>query len=125
VAFGELGVDVAITELDVSVLPWPGEKNGGADITDRHEFDTQMNPFADGLSAEAEAALNQRYIGLFRIFLTHSDKVTRVTFWGVNDGVSWRNNWPMRGRTDYPLLIDRDNKLKPVWQDILALEELR
>lgn len=122
VAFGELGVDVAITELDVSVLPWPGEKNGGADIMDRHAFDTQMNPFAEGLSAEAEAALNQRYIDLFRIFLANSDKVTRVTFWGVNDSVSWRNNWPMRGRTDYPLLIDRDNNLKPVWQDIIALK---
>ena len=122
VAFGELGVDVAITELDVSVLPWPGEKNGGADIMDRHAFDTQMNPFAEGLSAEAEAALNQRYIDLFRIFLANSDKVTRVTFWGVNDSVSWRNNWPMRGRTDYPLLIDRDNNLKPVWKDIIALK---
>jgi endo-1,4-beta-xylanase len=122
-AFGELGVDVAITELDVSVLPWPGEKNGGADIMDRHEFNTQMNPFADGLSAEAEAALDQRYLDLFRIFLAHSDKVTRVTFWGVNDSVSWRNNWPMRGRTDYPLLIDRENQLKPVWRDIITLKE--
>jgi len=121
VAFGALGVNVAITELDVSVLPWPGEKRGGADIMDRHAFDRQMNPYVDGLTPEAEAAFNRRYLELFRIFLAQSDVVTRVTFWGVNDGVSWRNNWPMRGRTDYPLLIDRENRLKPVWQDILAL----
>jgi len=122
-AFGELGVDVAITELDVSVLPWPGENRGGADIMDRHAFDALMNPFVDGLTPEAEAAFNRRYLGLFRIFLEHRDVVTRVTFWGVNDGMSWRNNWPMVGRTDYPLLIDRDNRLKPVWRDIVALKD--
>ncbi len=125
VAYGKLGVDVAITELDVSVLPWPGEKAGGADIMDRHEFDTMMNPFADGLTPEAEAALNRRWLELFRILLDHSDVVTRVTFWGINDGVSWRNNWPMHGRTDYPLLIDRDNRLKPVWRDIIELKNDR
>ena len=121
--YGELGLDVAITELDVSVLPWPGEKRGGADIMDRHEFEAAMNPYADGLTPEAEAAFNARYLELFRIFVAHSDVITRVTFWGVNDGASWRNDWPMAGRTDYPLLIDRDNRLKPVWADIIELVE--
>jgi endo-1,4-beta-xylanase len=116
---------VAITELDVSVLPWPGEKAGGADIMDRHEFDAMMNPFVDGLTPEAQAAFDQRYLDVFRILLDHSDVVTRVTFWGINDGVSWRNDWPMEGRTDYPLLIDRDNRLKPVWRDIIALKNAR
>jgi endo-1,4-beta-xylanase len=119
--YGKLGVDVAITELDVSVLPWPGEKRGGADIMDRHEFESEMNPYADGLTPEAEAEFNQRYLGLFGIFLKHRDVLTRVTFWGVNDGDSWRNNWPMEGRTDYPLLIDRDNKPKAIWSDIIEL----
>jgi endo-1,4-beta-xylanase len=120
-AYGDLGLDVAITELDVSVLPWPGEKRGGADIMDRHAFETSMNPYADGLSDAAEQAFNQRYLGLFRIFLDHRDVITRVTFWGLNDGTSWRNDWPMDGRTDYPLLIDRDNRLKDVWYDIIAM----
>ncbi|MEJ2275680.1 MAG: endo-1,4-beta-xylanase [Woeseiaceae bacterium] len=122
-AYGELGVDVAITELDVSVLPWPGEKAGGADITDRHEFDAMMNPYVDGLTPEAQAAFDRRYLEIFRILLENSDVVTRVTFWGINDGMSWRNGWPMEGRTDYPLLIDRDNQLKPVWQDIIAVKD--
>ena len=123
VAFGELGLDVAITELDVSVLPWPGEKQGGADIGERHDYETLMNPFVNGLSEDVEAAFRQRYIDLFRLFLKHSDKIARVTFWGLNDGMSWRNNWPMRGRTDYALLIDRDNRLKPVWKEIIALKD--
>ena len=123
VAFAELGVDVALTELDISVLPWPGEKAGGADIADRHAYEAAMNPYADGLTAAAEDALNQRWVDLFRILLRHSDKITRVTFWGINDANTWRNNWPMRGRTDYPLLLDRNNEPKPVWQDIIALME--
>jgi len=121
--YGRLGLEVAITELDVSVLPWPGEKAGGADIMDRHELAAAMDPYADGLTPEAEAAFNQRYLDLFRIFLAHRDVLTRVTFWGVNDGVSWRNNWPMTGRTDYPLLIDRNNTPKAVWADIIGLIE--
>jgi endo-1,4-beta-xylanase len=119
--FGRLNVDVAITELDVSVLPWPGEKRGGADIMDRHAFEEQMNPYAEGLSADAQAAFDERYLALFRIFIKHREVLTRVTFWGINDSVSWRNDWPMTGRTDYPLLIDRNNRLKPVWADIIAL----
>jgi endo-1,4-beta-xylanase len=31
-----------------------------------------------------------------------------VTFWGVTDADSWLNNWPVRGRTSYPLLFDRN-----------------
>jgi endo-1,4-beta-xylanase len=123
IAYGKLGLDVAITELDVSVLPWPGEKRGGADIMDRYGFEADMNPYADGLTPEAERTFNERYLDLFRIFIDHSDVITRVTFWGLNDGDSWRNDWPMTGRTDYPLLIDRSNRLKPVWNDIVDLAE--
>lgn len=44
----------------------------------------------------------------------HQDKVSRVTLWGVNVGDSWRNGWPVRGRTDDLLLFDRENKPKAV-----------
>ena len=42
------------------------------------------------------------------MFLKHHNLITRVTLWGVADQNSWRNDWPMRGRTDYPLLFDRN-----------------
>jgi endo-1,4-beta-xylanase len=45
--------------------------------------------------------------------------ISRVTLWGVNDAQSWKNNWPVRGRTDYPLLFDRKNQAKPVVQKII------
>jgi len=35
-----------------------------------------------------------------------------VTLWGVTDGDSWRNNWPVRGRTNHPLLFDRNGQAK-------------
>jgi endo-1,4-beta-xylanase len=119
VAFANLDIDVAITELDVSVLPWPGEKLGGADISDRHAYNLQMNPYANGLTADGERQFNDRYRQLFDIFLDHSDDISRVTLWGIDDSVSWRNNWPMEGRTDYPLLFDRDRQLKPVVRQIV------
>jgi endo-1,4-beta-xylanase len=59
------------------------------------------------------------------LFLKHKDKISRVTFWGVNDGQSWLNNWPVRGRTNYPLLFDREYKPKPAYDKIIALAQHR
>jgi len=113
VAFSAVVDEVLITELDVSVLPFPDEKNQGADVSLDMELNEEYNPYSNGLPAEVEEKMNQQYLDLFRIFLKHKDAVSRVTFWGVEDGQSWRNYWPMSGRTDYPLLIGRDLKLKP------------
>jgi endo-1,4-beta-xylanase len=49
------------------------------------------------------------------MFLRHKDVIGRVTLWGVHDGDSWLNNFPVRGRTDYPLLFDRAGKPKPAF----------
>jgi endo-1,4-beta-xylanase len=54
--------------------------------------------------------------------LKHKDKITRVTFWGVNDGQSWLNGWPVRGRTNYPLLFDRKNQPKPAYDKVMKLK---
>jgi len=114
VEFSKLGVEVMITELDISVLPFPDEDSRGADISLDFELQEKFNPFANGLTDTAKQQFNQQYKDIFSIFLKHSDKISRVTFWGVHDGQSWRNNWPMKGRSDYPLLIDRNLKVKDV-----------
>jgi endo-1,4-beta-xylanase len=44
----------------------------------------------------------------------------RVTMWGVSDGDSWKNNFPARGRTDYPLLFDRDHQPKGVVNQLIS-----
>ena len=55
----------------------------------------------------------------FNLFLQNSDKILRVTLWGVADGDSWKNDFPMCGRTDYPLLFDRNHQAKPVVASII------
>ena len=39
--------------------------------------------------------------------MKHRDEIERVTFWNLHDGIFWKNNFPIRGRTDHPLLFDR------------------
>src|SRR5690554_252966 len=103
----EAGFKVVVTELDVDVLPRP-RRAEGADLNMNFANSDEYNPYKDGITAEAEAKLAERYADIFRIFEKHKDKITRVTFWGLGDGNSWLNNFPVRGRTNYPLLFDRD-----------------
>lgn len=120
--YGKLGVKLAITELDISVLPLPGGRFG-AEITRRARSDTTLNPYPDGLPAEMQQALAERYAAIFKVFMKHRDKIDRVTFWGVHDGHSWRNNWPVRGRSDYPLLFDRQYRPKPAFDAVIEVAE--
>lgn len=123
VAFSNAGLDVLITELDVSVLPYPSEQHGADLANGRFRYDRRLDPYTDGLPAGVERELSDRYVDLFRLFLAHRDKISRVTLWGIHDAQSWKNNWPMPGRTDYALLFDRNNRPKAVVGEILALEE--
>ncbi len=117
-AYADLGVTVMITELDLSALPWPARQQG-ADIALRAEYEARMNPYTEGLPDSVSAAWNQRMGDFFSLFLKHSDKISRVTQWGVTDRQSWKNNFPTRGRTDYPLLFDRNYQPKPVVERII------
>jgi endo-1,4-beta-xylanase len=106
------------TELDITVLPWP-DMGVSAEVSLSHEFQAEFNPYAEGMTPEADEALNQRFVDIFALFIKHSDKISRVTLWGVADHHSWRNNWPIRGRTDYPLLFDRNYENKPAVDKII------
>jgi endo-1,4-beta-xylanase len=117
-AFADLGVKVMITELDVDVLP-SASGYQGADISVRAELEERLNPYTDGLPDEMQETLARRYAELFDIYLEHREHVSRVTFWGVTDGHSWKNNFPVRGRTNYPLLFDRDHQPKPAFHAVV------
>ena len=121
-AFAAEGVKVMMTELDMNMLPNP-EGFGGAEISQNYELQAKYNPYVKGLDKKAQKLFHQRYIDLFKIIERHKDVISRVTFWGVNDGHTWLNDWPIKGRTNYPLLIDRNNQLKPVVKDIEKLFE--
>jgi endo-1,4-beta-xylanase len=118
-AFADLHMNVMITEMDITLLPFPGEET--AEVSLSAEYQEKMNPYAAGLPDDINAAWEQRYIDYFQLFLNYSDNISRVTLWGLTDADTWRNDWPMVGRTDYPLLFDRDYQAKPVVDKLIEL----
>lgn len=120
--FAKLGLKVMITELDVDVLP-AARESLSADVNDRRQADARMNPFPQHLPMSLQKKLAARYAELFAVFLNHRSDITRVTFWGVTDADSWLNDWPVSGRTSYPLLFDREGKPKPALLSVISLAQ--
>jgi endo-1,4-beta-xylanase len=116
--YSGLGLKVMVTELELTVLPMP-DWSAGAEISTDYEYQKELNPYTEGLPDSVNVAFENRYLDFFNLFLKHQDVISRVTLWGVNDNNSWKNNWPVRGRTDYPLLFDRNNEPKPVVDKII------
>lgn len=124
--FSALGLKVMITELDIDVLPLTkeGQIIGTGMMHPQfqlEEFKTFLDPYAQGLPAEVEQQLADRYQELFQIFYNKREKIDRITFWGVHDGMSWKNGYPIPNRTNYPLLFDRAKKAKPAVDAILEV----
>ena len=116
-AFAATGVKVMVTEWDMSALP---TARMGANISDTVSYKQSLNPYPDGLPDSVSVAWNNRMKEFFGLFLKHSDIITRVTVWGVTDGDSWKNNFPVPGRVDYPLLFDRDCQPKPFVEELIG-----
>ena len=121
-AFAALGVKVAITELDIDVLP-RATRAQTADVSVSAAPSAGLNPYTAGLPDSVQQALAKRYAGLFGVYMKHRGTVTRVTFWGVTDGDSWLNGWPVRGRTSHPLLFDRAGQPKPAFDAVIRAAE--
>ena len=94
-AFAAEGVKVMITEWDMSALPTARQS---ANITDTIAFRKSLNPYTETLPDSVSQAWNARMKQFFNLFEKHADIVTRVTAWGVTDGDSWKNDFPMKGR---------------------------
>lgn len=114
-----MGLEVHITELDVDVLPQAGAAQ--ADVANQAAYSAALNPWPDGLPESIQKELADRYAALFEILLRHRRSVERVTFWGLHDGISWKNGFPVRGRTNYPLLFDRALQPKPAYHRLMQL----
>jgi endo-1,4-beta-xylanase len=102
-----LGLPIHITELDVNTAE-RGQRRNTADIADN------ASVTGGGLVASAEQRQAEQYANLFRAFLKHKASVKVVTFWGVNDAVSWRAN----GK---PLLFDGDDQPKPAFDAVIRV----
>ena len=117
-AFSKLGVKVMITELDMDVLP-SAMHSQAAEVSMNVALQARLNPYTNGLPDSVQQALAKRYAGLFDVFVKNSSSISRVTFWGVTDADSWLNTWPVRGRTAYPLLFDRNCQPKPAFYAVI------
>ncbi|WP_340106002.1 endo-1,4-beta-xylanase [Rhodohalobacter sp. 8-1] len=120
--FAALGIDVMVTELEVDVLP-SASGYRGANISESEELREELNPYTEELPDSVHQQLSDRYAELFELYLEHSDDITRVTFWGITDGDSWKNNFPVRGRTNYPLLFNRQWEPKPAYDAVIEVAE--
>ncbi len=100
-----LGLPIHVTELDVNGAQG-GQRSSSADISN-NAATTQ-----GGLVDDANRKLADAYAGLFRAFVKHDKSVKLVTFWGVNDRVSWR----AQGR---PLLFDGNDQPKPAFEAVI------
>jgi endo-1,4-beta-xylanase len=90
----ETGVEISISELDIPTGDWTG-----------------YAPFTD-LAAIRQGQL---YAQLFLLFKEHSDVISRVTVWGLDDMNSWR-------REGSPLLFGTYFAAKPAYYAVLDPE---
>lgn len=119
-AFSKLGIKVMFTELDLTVLPNPWDVTT-ADVNMKAENNAYFNPYPTGLPDSVEQMFTKDYVQLFALFQKHKKDVFRVTFWGVHDKQSWLNNWPIFGRTNYPLLFDRNYQPKEAYYKLISI----
>lgn len=119
-AIASLGIPAAFSEVDLTVLPNPYGFSG-ANISDRFVYRPEMDPFKKGLSKEKEKEMEAFWLDFYKMLIQHKDQINRISFWCLNDANSWRNDFPIKGRTDYATLFDRQNKPKPVVKKLIEL----
>ena len=98
--FSSLGLKIQITELDISIYPWEKEPRA-LKMGEKMEFTPEIRKIQDN-----------RYADFFKVFRENRDKITGITFWNVSDRYTWLDNYPVRGRKNFPLLFDQNLKPK-------------
>ncbi|MDQ0253218.1 endo-1,4-beta-xylanase [Evansella vedderi] len=100
--YASLGLKLHITELDISVFNHDDRR------TDLKEPTTEM------MERQAE-----RYGQIFKLFKEYSEYITSVTFWGAADDYTWLNNFPVRGRKNWPFPFDAEHKPKQSYWELV------
>ncbi|HTN22260.1 MAG TPA: endo-1,4-beta-xylanase [Pelobium sp.] len=105
--FSSLGLEVQITELDMSVYKWEKERR-------------QKRPDeSDEYTPELQKKQADQYQKVFKIFRENKDKLTSVTFWNISDKYTWLDNYPVPGRKNYPLLFDANYLPKQAYWSVV------
>jgi len=105
--FASLGLKVQFTELDVSLYPWEKERR----------------PLREGEKGEYTPELEKKqadkYKEVFESFRDFKGTVTGVTFWNISDQYSWLDEYPVRGRKNFPLLFDEKRQPKKAYWEVV------
>ncbi|MEO7531431.1 MAG: endo-1,4-beta-xylanase [Sediminibacterium sp.] len=106
--FANLGLKIQVTELDISVY----KKEHEARERKTEDINTDF-------TAEKEKAQIEMYKQCFKVFEKYKKSLTSITFWNISDRGSWLDNFPVRGRKDYPLLFDKNLQPKKVFWEVV------
>lgn len=106
--FAGLGLKIQITELDVSVYPKEHDAREPKAANTNTTFTT-----------EKEQRQLEVYKMCFEVFRKYRQDISAITFWNISDRNSWLDNFPVRGRKDYPLLFDKDGKPKKAFWEVV------
>lgn len=105
--FSKLGLKMQITELDISVYP----KEHEARDRKSSDYDTSFSPTKEAKQMEV-------YKMCFELFRKYKKSISSVTFWNISDRHSWLDDFPVRGRKDYPLLFDKNLQPKKAYWEV-------
>jgi endo-1,4-beta-xylanase len=100
--YSKLGLKLQITELDVSVYS----------TLETDPSDNLFTPIREQKQLE-------KYKMIFKVFREYKNVISGITFWNVSDKSSWLDNFPVKGRKNYPLLFDQNLKPKKAYWEVV------
>jgi endo-1,4-beta-xylanase len=106
VKYASLGLEVQITEMDMS-LYIPG-------VTYTSDMFYTTATFTDALQTKQA----ERYRAFVDMFRAHKDVISGVTFWGIADDNTWLSEFTS-GRKDFPLLFDVNHNPKKAFSAVV------
>jgi endo-1,4-beta-xylanase len=106
--FAGLGVQIHITELDISVYN-----------KEHNSRERKPEDMITDFTADKEAKQVEMYKRVFTTFEKYKKSISSVTFWNISDRSSWLDNFPVRGRKDYPLLFDKNLQPKNAYWEVV------
>ncbi|QNL47926.1 endo-1,4-beta-xylanase [Olivibacter sp. SDN3] len=109
--YASLGLQLHITELDMSVYPWEKERR------------QKRADESDAYTPELEQKQIDQFEKVFGIFRKYAEHITNVTFWNVSDRYSWLDHYPVHGRKNYPLLFDQNLQRKKAYWKVVDFKK--
>lgn len=107
--FSDLGLNIQITELDMSIYPKEHQSREWDANRDKDTLYTN-----DIANAQAK-----KYAMFFKLFRKYRKHISSVTFWNISDKHSWLDDFPVKNRKDYPLLFDKDLQPKKAYDAVI------